>query len=192
MPESERHYASEIVTSLTSERLKNKKQALERELATLSFKLAELDDHAEDEPTPLTINVRARSLVWRDDGYVGGDVTKTSIPLKITASYFLTAYLGALAKEPRDGQKSEISFENLEGMNQDAEYPKDEVRDAFYAASDEARAIVQKIREDITDNNPYKDIPIRINHSKLNEALLSIEVLKYCEALDPNFAIVIP
>lgn len=189
MSESELRYASEIVIGITSEHFLKRKDELVRELAVLSFKLNKLKERACETPPALTIMVRAKSIVWRDDGYTGGDVTRTSTPLKITASYFLTAYLGAVAKEPHDGDRSEISFDGIDIGEEEFEYPRNEVRDAFFAVQDEAEEIISAMSKDIQGVNLYKDIPIKINQFELQEALLRIEILKYCDANDEYFSI---
>lgn len=63
------------------------------------------------------------------------------------------------------------------------------VRDMFTEAGKGAVEIISKLREQAEASNPYADIPIKINHDELVDALLRREILAYCKTIDPDFSV---
>jgi hypothetical protein len=207
MLERENEYASRVVLGFTEEKLSEKKKSLDQELAITVFKLIAISEILQSQPISITASIRTAHNKFQDDGWTGGYVASQCRTTVVTSSYFTTAYLGALADQIRPIETtpiestgnskfgmSDYSSVDLSKITMDTatelDYPIDSIRSAFNDSKQEAFAIIDDLRAALVTNNPYKDIPIKINQAELLDALLRQEILKYCETNDPNFHIV--
>lgn len=206
MPELEAAYASRVVLEHTVEVLQEQKADLDQKLATTSFRLMELHEKLQQEPVPITMKIRTAYNRFSDNGYVGGYDAYDQKTFIITSSYFITAYLGALAEQataiefPRSSEEKVHRYTTPDyasvallqvavGEDVTFEAPLSIVTDAFKASKKEAFDVVESLAVAVKEHNPYKDIPIKINQAELLDALLRIEILKYCGVHDPHFSI---
>jgi hypothetical protein len=204
MTENENQFASRIVHRMTMEALLEDRVALHQSLAAVAFKLIEATEAMEAKPTPITITMRTAYNEFRDDGYTGGYVASQFCTVVVSSSYFTTAYLGALANQLRpietavinDSQSSRSNTRSYSSVDlisivtsetSESSNRLNSIRDAFSSSRQEAHAIVDALRESVEVNNPYKDIPIKIDWTELGDVMLRREILRYCESYDPNF-----
>lgn len=201
MVTTEKEYAAHAIIEAIRERLLKKRAALEAQLASLSIHLAEIQASAEEAPKPVTATVRTQHNEYDDWGYQRS-YRYPAKKLKVTASHFDIIYLGALAKQgsplsteltapsatsTRDYCSIWLSHIELDGIDFAKDINETQTQNLFKAAEPRAMEITDKLREKIENNNPYQDIPIKINHAELIDALLRIEILKYCRDNDPSF-----
>jgi len=201
MSELETQYASRSVLNQTRETLINKKLELEKKLAELSLQLVEVGQQIDAEPQAVTSVIRMGYYRYHDDGYTVGYITgRPSTEVIVQSRSFVTAYLGALTRSvdaiPNTSNKSDsfsITLGKLSlNKESDPEPTNKTVQNLFDEYSTEAFEIIHTLREHIKENNPYEDIPIKINKNELSDAMLRIEIIKYCKSIDPDFRIYEP
>lgn len=204
MAELGKDHASQIVLGFTREALLKQKTDLDQKLATVARKLVEVHEQLASENAPIYAVVRTAYHAYSDTGYYGGFDECDTRKFYIIASYFETAYLGALAKQTtpisldtdeHEASSASSNYSSVDlvqiGAGKYCEMgpPPDEVSHEFNLSREAVSSIVASLRERAIEANPYKDIPIKVNQAELLDVLLRREILKYCAANDPHFSI---
>ena len=182
------------------------------DLAKIASQLLELEQikaENEVEPKACTAQIETYRAVYVDEGYFGGYKEDINYPLKrleVRAQQFSTLYLAALAmqssplperddEEPNPSLMPDVNEINLVAIRIDksnilSQQPPKMAKELLNQAKGEALEVVFDLEDQIYQNNPIKDVPMRPEiQDELLDALLRQAILDYCQQIDPDFTV---
>ena len=185
--------------------LEHEKQNLTQRLSQIALRLAEIERNQELEtPPPVLMRVSAAWLEFEDDGYIGGFNSSWRYPKEtydIEAQSLEVAFLAALASQPHpinthltsgDSETNDhlsISLRGIRLMDDTMQQPPREIYDNFNKIPTQINGLLDELRQKAQRENPYKDIPIKINRHELEDVLLRKVIFDYCQTTCPGFSV---